>query len=286
VGRTKKDANTTGQMNLFVTDAVAWSPKSDIHTMEHPFFSLSKRKDTKPRHYISPDGKTEIFLTPSVKGLATIWDQDILLYAMTLLKDKLNAGEQIENQPISLLTFNFLTATNRSTGGDSYDRILESLERLQGTIIKTNIKTGNIETTESFSFVQGVKMVKDGKKVTKFEFRLSDWSFNALVSDLKEMLTMNREYFEILGGLERRLYSLARKHCGKQREWSIFLKNLYTKSGASCSLREFRRMVKEIVQNNNVPDYLMSYHENEDKVSFFSKNYNKIIPALAEGMKA
>lgn len=286
MGRQKKEFKEAGQLNLFVTNAVSWSPKSDIHSMEHPFFSLSKRKDVKPRHYVSPDGKTEIHLTPSVKGLATIWDQDILLYAMTLLKDKINAGEIIKNEPISLLAYNFLTATNRSTGGESYDRLFESLERLQGTLVKTNIKTGDIETTESFSFVQGVKMIKEGKKVTKFEFKLSDWSFNALVSDLKEMLTLSREYFEILGGLERRLYSLARKHCGRQPEWSIFLHNLHTKTGASCSLREFRRMTKEIVQNNNLPDYLMSYREKEDKITFYSKSYKGIIPALAEGMKA
>src|SRR3546814_10297510 len=44
------------------------------------------------------------------------------------------------------------------------------------------------------------------------EVRLSDWVFNAIRSN--EVLTLNRQYFRIRKPLARRLYEIARKHCG------------------------------------------------------------------------
>jgi hypothetical protein len=39
----------------------------------------------------------------------------------------------------------------------------------------------------------------------------------------KEVLTLHRDYFRLRKPLERRMYELARKHCGQQATWSICL---------------------------------------------------------------
>src|SRR3546814_5310579 len=49
-------------------------------------------------------------------------------------------------------------------------------------------------------------------RMQEVEVRLSDWVFNAIRSN--EVLTLNRQYFRLRKPLERRLYEIARKHCG------------------------------------------------------------------------
>lgn len=282
MGRRKKDETGSSQLDLFVSDVTGWYPKSDRHTLEHPFFSLSKRKDIKPRRYESPDGSEFIEITPSVMGLATIWDKDLLIYAASLLKDKLNRGEKVENQYLSLLSYNFLTATNRGTGGNSYAQLEAALDRLKGTMVKTSIMTGGTRKTRAFSLIDGWEIIEKNKKLIKFEIKLSDWYYDAIVSNFNEMLAIDQDYFKIESGVERRLYEMTRKHCGQQPQWSVFVKTLHAKSGATCSSKEFRRILREIVKKNAMPDYLMSYDENADKITFYSRNFKGVIPALVE----
>ncbi len=56
---------------------------------------------------------------------------------------------------------------------------------------------------------------------------LSEWLYNAVAA--REVLTLNRDYFRLDGGLERRLYELARKHCGQQTKWAVRMELLHKK---------------------------------------------------------
>lgn len=80
------------------------------------------------------------------------------------------------------------------------------------------------------------------------EVKLSDWVFNAI--ERSEVLTLHRDYFRLRRPLERRMYELARKHCGRQSEWKISLELLQKKCGSTSTLKEFRRMVWEIVDQD------------------------------------
>ena len=84
------------------------------------------------------------------------------------------------------------------------------------------------------------------------EIKLSDWVFNAIRS--QEVLTLNRDYFRLGKPLERRIYELARKHCGRQSAWQISLETLLKKSGSQSSLKLFRQMVKNIARHDHLPD--------------------------------
>jgi hypothetical protein len=82
---------------------------------------------------------------------------------------------------------------------------------------------------------------------------LSDWLYRAVLS--KSVLTLNRDYFSLRKPLERRLYQLARKHCGRQAVWKVSVETLCKKSGSNSPRRVFRAMLREIIKGGRLPDY-------------------------------
>ena len=71
------------QQDLFICDIADCVLKNDIASMEHPVFSLSKKPDLSVREYVNGDKRLTV--TPSVKGMATIYDKDILIFAISQL---------------------------------------------------------------------------------------------------------------------------------------------------------------------------------------------------------
>jgi plasmid replication initiation protein len=105
--------------------------------------------------------------------------------------------------------------------------------------------------------------------VAAIEITLSDWLYNAVLG--REVLTLSRDYFQLRKGLERRLYEIARKHCGKQTSWKIGLAALHKKSGSGGALKELRRKVKAIAEAGRIPDYRLVYEAGADRVVFYPR---------------
>ena len=82
---------------------------------------------------------------------------------------------------------------------------------------------------------------------------LSEWLYQAVLG--RSVLTLSRDYFGLRKPLERRLYELARKHCGQQRVWRVSLETLWKKSGSTSPRRVFRAMVRDVIQRDGLPDY-------------------------------
>src|SRR5215813_9888949 len=99
--------------DFFVADVLDWALKADRHSMEHPMFSLSKTPDRRERHY-EHQGRS-VTIMPSSRGLATIWDKDILLYCISVLVDGLNRGQKNISRTVRLKAYDLLVSTNRST---------------------------------------------------------------------------------------------------------------------------------------------------------------------------
>ncbi len=59
-------------------ETVDVTPRSDMASMGHPIFSLATHPDMRTLRYESD--QTIIEIHPSSKGLATIFDKDILIY--------------------------------------------------------------------------------------------------------------------------------------------------------------------------------------------------------------
>ncbi len=269
------------QLELFVPDILTWSPKTDRHSLEHPFFTLSKKKDTKIREYVN--GDVTITITPSVIGLATIYDKDILIYAASVIRNAINQGlhDFEQNVPVNITAYNMLVTTNRSTGGNDYKLLEAALERLAGTRIKTNIPTGEVRQRQGFGLIESWRITTKTKsnRMEKVEIKLSDWLFNA-IKNQKEMLTISRDYFRLMGGIERRIYEIARKFCGRQPNWKCSMEILFKRSGSVGGIDKFRFAVKAIAESNHLPDYLLEYNKQDDSVLFHSKSSKKLLKSL------
>lgn len=238
--------------DFFLCDINDALPKDDMASMEHPIFSLSTRPDRRILHY-AHNGVT-IDVVPSVKGLATLFDKDILIYCLSQLMAAQNAGRPVTRR-LHLTAHDLLMATQREASGDGYARLREAFERLAGTRITTNIVQGGHEITSGFGLIEGWQIVRltRGGRMVAVTVTLSDWLYQAVLA--KSVLTLSRDYFTLRKPLERRVYELARKHCGRQPEWRVSLETLAKKSGSASPRRVFRRMIRDMIVADTLPDY-------------------------------
>jgi len=267
------------QHDLFICDVADAVLKDVMPQMEHPFYSLSKKPETNVRRYEHNGQWLEI--TPSVKGLATIYDKDILIYCISQIMAKLKNGEKV-SQRVRISSRDLLIFANRGTAGKDYKALVEALDRLEGTRIRTNIVTGDEEQIEGFGLIDASairrKQGLDGRLLF-CEIKLSDWVFNAIRSN--EVLTLHRDYFRLRKPLERRVYELARKHCGQQTSWKVSLAILLKKSGSQSPEKLFRQMVKHLAASDHLPDYRVEFDLKTDMVTFHNRGTMKAALAAA-----
>jgi plasmid replication initiation protein len=227
-------------------------PKGDLGTMEHPVFSLATRPDRRILSY--EHNGVEITVTPSVKGRATIFDKDILIFCTSQLMAAINMGRSV-SRTLQLTAHDLLLATGRDRSGDGYKRLRDAFERLAGTRITTNMSTGGVEVTQGFGLIEAwaiVRRTRTGRMVS-VSVTLSEWLYRAVQA--KSVLTLSRDYFRMRKPLERRVYELARKHCGRQNEWRVSVDTLLKKSGSASPRRVFRAMLREMIAADALPDY-------------------------------
>ena len=257
--------------DFFVCDILDAAPKDDMGSMEHPMFSLSTKQDHRIRHY-EHNGNT-LTIAPGAYGLATIWDKDILIYCISQMVEAMNRGREDVSRTVWVTAYDLLAATNRTTSGVGYRRLKAALERLQGTQITTNIMTNGQRVTRGFGLIDSWEIVEkspDDDRMVAIEITLSEWLYNAIRG--REVLTISRDYFRLRKGIERRLYELARKHCGRQASWKISLDLLHKKSGSGGPLKEFRRKIRIIAGSDHLPDYSMAYLKEQDSVVFYNRS--------------
>lgn len=163
----------------------------------------------------------------------------------------------------------------------TYKRLQEAFERLAGTRITTDIRTGGERVKEGFGIIESWRIVeksREDERMIAVEVTLSRWLFNAVQAF--EVLTIHSDYFRLRKPLERRLYELARKHCGHQTQWSIGLELLREKSGSRSTLYEFRRMVKSITKTSILPEYRVTLSD-DDKVTFYTRDNARFLRGIA-----
>ena len=276
------------QRDFFVCDVFDAALKGDSASMEHPIFSLSKKPDMKTRRYDNGNSWAEV--RPGVKGLATVFDRDILIYCISQLIAAMNDGRPISSK-LRLRAHDLLVATNRDTSGRGYLQLREAFERLQGTQIATNIVTGGKETFDVFGLINRARIVRETRegRMQEVEIDLSEWVFQAV--EAQEVLTLDRRYFQLAKPLERRLYELARKHVGMQASFKIGLEKLRVKCGAQSTLKEFRRLLQSIIDDDKTHDHMPGYSIalDGDMVEMRTKttrNHTPTLPGLFISLKA
>jgi plasmid replication initiation protein len=170
----------------------------------------------------------------------------------------LNSGKKVSRK-LSLNAYDLLRATNRQSSGAGNDLLLDALRRLAGTRVETNIQQGGDTNTSNFGLIDGFDVVSktDNGRIQQLQITLSDWVFDAI--DNNNVLTLNPTYFQLRKPIERRLYELARKHCGKQSKWEIGLTKLKDKTGSLSTDKEFKRMLVRVINDTLIHEHMPDY---------------------------
>jgi hypothetical protein len=267
--------------DFFLCDLFDYAMKDDGVSMEAPIFTLTTKPDTSVWHWESKDKSRSVTVTPSVLGRATQFDKDLLIYVVSQMTEALNRGRLDASQrTVRFRVYDYLVSTNKPVGGIEYRRLQEALERLRGTSIKTNIKTGGERVKEGFGILDTWKIIEkapDDDRMIGVEVTLSKWLFNAVQAN--EVLTINADYFRLRKPIERRLYELARKHCGAQPSFTISLALLQDKCGSKAKLFEFRRMLREIVADDLLPDYQLVPDWPNDQITIRNRGPQPLLVA-------
>ncbi|HGJ5915353.1 replication initiator protein A, partial [Arsenophonus nasoniae] len=211
------------QLEFFIADDIdITSFRDEMASMEHPFFAL-KGGDTKVRIY--KNGNTIVTIRPAAEiGLATVFDKDIWIYATSKLQEAINNNQPI-SRTITFTPYDFFITTNRDKGGRSYLELEKALSRLKGTTIKTNIiYSEDKQETIEFGLIDSWRIIEEKKgklEIGMVEITLPDWVYQAITKT--KVLQISPDYFRIRKAIDRRIYEIARKHCGNQHEFIISL---------------------------------------------------------------
>lgn len=262
------------KIDFFIADEVELSSfRDEMASMEHPFFAM-KCGDIKTREY--KNGNITITVEPTSSGMATIFDKDIWIYSISKLQAAINNHEKI-SKTICFTIYDFLITTNREIGGRTYNELEKTLKRLAGTRITTNI-IYSIEKQESIGFglIDTWRILEEKKgnlDIGIVEITLPNWLYQALYK--KKMLKISPDYFRIRKAIDRRIYEIARKHCGNQKDFNISLEKLHLKTGSTSLLKMFRHNIKKLSKTDDLPDYKIFYEKKRDTVIFINRNFIK-----------
>jgi plasmid replication initiation protein len=245
------------QLELFRAVPGDLAPRDAQDLMSWPFFSLAKSKRVTPIDFKMGEIVVKVEATAE-HGMATIWDADVLIWAASQIvqaRDKgLKTSRLMAATPYEILTF-----IGRATGARDYQRLRAALDRLQSTTVATSIRQPAERRRHRFSWINEWKETADANgRPLGVELILPDW-FYAGVLNAALVLTIDREYFALTGGLERWLYRLVRKHGGRQSGgWSFDFQHLHLKSGALSPLKHFAFDLRDIVRRQPLPNYQLS----------------------------
>jgi hypothetical protein len=229
--------------------------------MAFPFFALAKNAWMKPLAYSTPTVSIEV--RPSARGVATIYDKEIVLYIASLMASKIEEGAEVA-QDFMFTAHDLFTVTGANHSARSYSRLADALERLQGTQIKTNIEAGGEGEEGFFSWLSEARLqyARSGtgeKRLKAVKVRLCDWLYRAIVRD-GHVLDYASTYFQ-LGPIERRIYEVARSTCVEGEPLEMELEALKLQIGFQNPLSNFRIAMREIAAANSIPDYAIQLIE-------------------------
>ena len=259
--------------DLWSIDPASVSLKDSQQQLEHPFFVLSTKPDTQERHYADDQGNS-ITITPSGLGMPTILDKDILIYAITHVMHRKNRGEPISRNVV-VYSSDMLRFSNRWQSGRDYAALERAIKRLAGCVIQTNVRTGDTLETSIFSLLESAELQRRHDthgRLMHCEITLSEWLWRAIQAN--EVLTLHSDYFRLRRPLDRRLYEIARKHCGRQPNWTISLERLRQKCAVKSPLYSFRSQIRQIGRraagddSDHLPGYTIQYIQGRDQVCF------------------
>ncbi|MDQ0506163.1 replication initiator protein A [Xanthobacter agilis] len=242
------------QLELFRSRPGDMATRDSQDLMAYPFFSLAKSKRVQPIKFEAGDVRIHVE-APAEFGLATIWDADILIWAASQIIDARDLGLRT-SRLMATTPYEILTFIGRGTSVRDYQRLKAALDRLQATTVATSIRQPSERRRHRFSWINEWKERLDAKgRPLGIELIVPDWFYEGILNNAL-ILTIDRNYFDLLGGIERWLYRLVRKHGGHQPGgWSFDFHHLHAKSGSLSRFSNFACDLRDIVRRQPLPGY-------------------------------
>ncbi len=252
----RRSLSERGQLDLFRALPGDFAPRDAQDLMAYPFFSLSKTHRTAPIDFVA--GKVTIRVEAvHDHGMATIWDADILIWAASQIVEARDAGLRT-SRLMAATPYEILSYVGRGTSARDYQRLKAALDRLQSTTVSTSIRQPAEGRRHRFSWINEwqERTGRDGRP-EGVELIVPDWFYKAVLDDAL-VLTIDRAYFDLTGGLDRWLYRLVRKHGGRQRHgWRFDFRHLHQKSGSLSPFKRFTFELRDIVRRQPLPGYTL-----------------------------
>lgn len=248
------------QLDLFRALPGDLAPRDAQDLMAYPFFSLAKSKRLAPIDFKA--GSVVIRVEAVAEhGMATIWDADILIWAASQIVEARDLGLR-PSRLMATTPYEILNFIGRGVSLRDYDRLKAALDRLQSTTVATSIRQPTERRMHRFSWINEWKERADHRgRPLGLELIVPDWFYGAVLDDAL-VLTIDRDYFDLTGGLERWLYRLVRKHGGKQEfGWSFDFIHLHAKSGSLSPLKHFAYDLRDIVRRQPLPGYRLAIEQ-------------------------
>jgi len=242
------------QLELFRALPGDLAPRDAQDLMTYPFFSLAKTHRITPIDFRMNDIAIRVEAVTE-HGMATIWDADVLIWAASQIVEARDAGLRTSRflaaRPREILTF-----TGRGTSARDYHRLKAALDRLQSTTIATSLRQISERRMHRFSWINEWTERADVHGNTDgIDLIVPDWFYRAVLDDAL-VLTIDRRYFALTGGLERWLYRVVRKHAGRQQHgWRFEFRHLHAKSASLSPFKRFAFELRDIVRRQPLPEY-------------------------------
>lgn len=224
--------------------------------MAYPFFSLSKTHRTAPINFVAGDVSIRVEAVPD-HGMATIWDADVLIWAASQIVEARDKGLRT-SRLMAATPYEILTFIGRGVSLRDYQRLKAALDRLQSTTVATSIRQPAEGRRHRFSWINEWQERTDRfGRPAGLELIVPDWFYRAVLDDAL-VLTIDRTYFDLTGGLDRWLYRLVRKHGGHQPNgWQFDFRHLHQKSGSLSPFKRFAFELRDIIRRQPLPGYFL-----------------------------
>ena len=141
------------------------------------WFSMEKHRTTPIRHSYK---KYWVEITGGASGIATYWDQDILLFCVSQIINGVKNGDEV-SRLVRFTGYDFFEFTGQKwIGARSYDNLVKALRRLRSTTVKTSI-TSDTEIAhgeQGSGWINSYRTLRTNDQRTGFQVELPEHIFN------------------------------------------------------------------------------------------------------------
>ena len=218
--------------------------------------------DMKPRRF-EYKGKF-IQFSPSLNGLPTIRDFDVLIYCITWIANAALEGRDDDvGSTYEFEVEDFYKFSGRPRNGERESLFIQGLDRLAGSTVTTNTKPIGLDN-QSFNFVEHYQLNQDERGRLKSVRIKIPHTFYCLAHN-EFFGTVHSDYFT-LSAARRLIYLFLKQLCGSEEKLLVPYSKLYAVTGSTSPLRKFLPVIDELV-TKPLPEFSSEKNDGAENLS-------------------